>query len=72
MHGSLFTDLPWNSLVEARKVCVLVPLVVVDELDAIKDRGGEDGKWARRVIKEMERVAPAGLGPHPVRTNVTM
>jgi len=74
MHGRLFPQLSWDKAAESSHALILVPLVVVDELDDIKNRGGENGKWARRVIKEMEAHAPdgSGLGPFAVRRGVTL
>jgi hypothetical protein len=74
VHGKLFTQLPWDSIVGFSPVRLIVPLVVVDELDVIKDRGGSDSRWARRVIKEMQSVAPdgTGLGPFKMHSNVTL
>jgi hypothetical protein len=74
VHGKLFTQLAWDTIVGLSPVRVLVPLVVVDELDAIKDRGSEDSRWTRRVIKEMKGIAPdgTGLGPFQMHQNVTL
>lgn len=74
MHSRLFTHLPWREITGSSRVLLLVPLVVIDELDDIKDRGGEDARWARRVIKELQAIAPdgKGLGPFRIRENESL
>lgn len=67
IHGYLFHEVEWRREIDVRRVTMAVPLVVLDELDRIKDRGGEFGTRAGRVLRALERVAKDGDWLNPIQ-----
>lgn len=51
VHGKPIHHLRWDEQFEEKRVCVLVPLIVIDELDSLKDRGNRN---ARGVLKDFD------------------
>ncbi|RFA07942.1 hypothetical protein B7R54_00975 [Subtercola boreus] len=74
LHGRMFNELDWPTIVPSKKVKLLIPLVVLDELDNMKDRDKEFDKKARTVIRAFDPYLSdmSPFGPHGVRRNVTI
>ncbi|MES2171374.1 MAG: PIN domain-containing protein [Actinomycetota bacterium] len=78
VHGKRFDTLRWNELFAERKVRIVLPLVVIDELDTIKDRGGSIKNNANRAAGAVLRELDAKLLPGQalqrmeLRDNVTL
>lgn len=74
LHCNLFTDIPWQRLAGGRQARIILPLVVIDELDKLKQGAGRDGKRAGVVIRHLRTLAttsPTSEEVFPVRENVT-
>ncbi|MFJ6537457.1 PIN domain-containing protein [Paenarthrobacter sp. NPDC091711] len=71
VHGKPFHELPWNDHFEEKRVCIVLPLIVIDELDALKDRGVRP---AGGVLKDLDRLLPrlSALDRIEVRRNVSL
>lgn len=52
IHGKPFHQLQWDEQFTEKRICILVPLVVIDELDSLKDRGVRP---AGGVLKDLDR-----------------
>jgi rRNA-processing protein FCF1 len=74
LHYRLFNEVPWPEIVGASPVRLVVPLRVVDELDAKKAARRTDlADRAATVLTHLEqRVGPAIGSPAPLRENVTI
>lgn len=77
VQGVWFEDLDWVSALRLEpSVRLVVPILVVEELDGIKDRDGfgRAGKRARKVLKRLREVSgQVSPGePAPVRSGVTV
>ncbi|MGX7676781.1 PIN domain-containing protein [Plantactinospora sp. DSM 117369] len=72
VHGKLFHEVEWHREIDARRASVVMPLVVLDELDRIKDRDPEFGRRARSVLRALDRITQGKnwLAPIPLRQNV--
>lgn len=69
VHGQLFTDLDWTTLVGSRTATLLLPLAVLDELDNLKNRGiGGAGAVLRKIDGLV--VSGQALSRMSVRANV--
>ena len=71
VHGKLFHELMWNEQFGERKVRIILPLAVLDELDKLKDEGNEA---AGTVLRDLDaRLKPgAALERVVLRPNVTL
>ncbi len=71
IHGKLFHELPWNEKFSERKIRMVLPLAVLDELDQRKDEGDRD---AGTVLRDLDaRLTPgAAMAPVVLRTHVTL
>jgi rRNA-processing protein FCF1 len=71
IHGKRFHELPWNEKVSERKIRLVIPLAVLDELDKQKDEGNRD---ARAVLKDLDGILKPGAALERVtlRTHVTL
>ncbi|MEU8210543.1 PIN domain-containing protein [Micromonospora sp. NPDC049044] len=72
IHGELFHEVEWQRLSESRRATVVMPLVVLDELDRVKDRDQEFGRRAQSVLKALDRITEGRewVAPIPLRQNV--
>lgn len=72
VHGKLFHEVEWHREISARRASLVMPLVVLDELDRIKDRDPEFGRRARSVLRALDRITQDKdwLTPIPLRHNV--
>ena len=57
VHGRMFSQAAWDSLVPEKKVVILLPLVVVDELDWLKDHK-EEGAF--KVLRQLDETLKVG------------
>jgi predicted ribonuclease YlaK len=71
IHGKPFHNLSWNELFSEQKVRLVLPLVILDELDGLKDKGVPN---AGGVLRDLDaRLVPGNaLARIDVRTNVTL
>ncbi|MCL2794655.1 MAG: PIN domain-containing protein [Microbacteriaceae bacterium] len=71
VHGLPFEQVRWNEEFTEKKARLLLPLVVIDELDALKDRGIRE---AGGVLKALDGVLAPGkaLDRVTLRDNVTL
>ncbi len=71
IHGSLFTQVRWSEHVSEKQVRLIMPLIVLDELDGQKNKGNHE---AGGVLRELDKLLPAGeaLSLTRVRDNVTL
>lgn len=58
VHGELFHEVEWHREIGVRGATIVMPLVVLDELDKIKDRDLEFGKRARSVLRALDILSP--------------
>jgi hypothetical protein len=74
VHGRLVHEVDWHSEFGLPRVTVVVPLVVLDELDRIKDRDLEYGKRAASVLRAWDRlfIDDKWLVPKELRPRVTL
>jgi len=74
LHYKLFTDVPWETVLEADRVRVAVPLRVIDELDQKKAaRRSDIADRAATVIKHLQmRISGLTDAPVPLRSGVTL
>ncbi|MEU4334806.1 PIN domain-containing protein [Micromonospora lupini] len=72
VHGKLLHEVEWHREINARRATVVMPLVVLDELDRIKDRDPEFGRRAQSVLRALDRMTQDKdwLTPIPLRQNV--
>ncbi|MFG1760646.1 PIN domain-containing protein [Micromonospora echinofusca] len=72
VHGRLFHEVEWHREIGARRASIVMPLVVLDELDRIKDRDPEFGRRARSVLRALDRITAdkEWLTPIQLRQNV--
>lgn len=56
IHGKMFHEVDWHKEIGARRATLVMPLVVLDELDLIKDRGSDSGKNAQGVIRALDKL----------------
>ncbi|MFF1254490.1 PIN domain-containing protein [Pseudarthrobacter sp. NPDC058329] len=54
IHGMMFDQLPWSTHFAESDVCLIFPLVIIDELDSLKDRGNLPGRTAGRVLRKID------------------
>ncbi|WP_082368837.1 PIN domain-containing protein [Arthrobacter sp. ERGS1:01] len=71
IHGRPFHQLLWNEQFEEKKVCLTIPLTIVDELDSLKDRGV---RAAGGVLKDLDGFlsSDSALERVTLRANVTL
>lgn len=71
MHGKPFRQVAWNELVDEKRVVLVIPLAVIDELDKWKDKGSDA---ARSTLKDLDDLLKPGaaLSIQPIRANVRM
>ncbi|PPF87148.1 hypothetical protein C5B96_04440 [Subtercola sp. Z020] len=74
IHGRMFNEVPWQELASAKRAKILLPLVVLDELDNLKDRDNDFAKRARAVIRMLDPYlsGAAVSSAHKVRQEVTV
>lgn len=70
-HGQPFEQVRWQSLVKSKVARLVMPLIVVDELDKLKDKGSDS---ARAVLRTLDTVISdaAFLAPIRIRPGVTL
>lgn len=54
IHGMMFDQLSWTRHFKETELCVIFPLVIIDELDRLKDRGETSGRTAGRVLRKID------------------
>lgn len=54
IQGMMFDQLSWKMHFTESELCVVFPLVIIDELDSLKDRGGTPGRVAGRVLRKID------------------
>lgn len=74
LHYTLFTEVPWRSVLHAESVRLAVPLRVIDELDQKKAaRRSDIAARAATVIKHLQqRISTLTDTPAPLRPGVTL
>ncbi len=73
LHYQSPENVDWSSVVGAKLVRLLIPMVVVDELDEKKNMGGEKVRQkARDLLPRLERMMGEDGSPGPVREGVTI
>ncbi|MFI7212965.1 PIN domain-containing protein [Micromonospora maritima] len=74
VHGRLFHEVEWHREIGVRRASVVMPLVVLDELDRIKDRDPEFGRRARSVLRALDNITRdrEWLAPIQLRQNVSL
>jgi hypothetical protein len=72
LHFKPFWELPWNDLVDCREVRLIVPTVVIWELDNKKNAGGKRGDRASLRLKKLRELLHDGRGPVEVGTGVSV
>ena len=75
VRGKMFHEVNWQQEVGTRRATIAMPLVVLDELDLIKDRDdGKIGKRAQGVLRALDAIADGTdwLTPIPIRQNVQL
>jgi predicted ribonuclease YlaK len=72
IHGKMFHEIDWHKEIDVGRVTVVMPLVVLDELDRIKDRDSQYGGRAFSVLRALDRLtgAKAWLSPIHLRSKV--
>jgi hypothetical protein len=72
IHGKLFHEVEWQREIDVRRVSVVMPLVILDELDKVKDRDPEFGRRAQSVLKALDQITQGKewLAPIPLRHNI--
>ncbi len=72
IHGKLFHEVEWHREIPARRATLVMPLVVLDELDRIKDRDLQFGTRARSVLRTLDLLTSGKdwLKPIQLRRNV--
>jgi hypothetical protein len=72
IHGKLFHEVEWHKEISVRRTSLVMPLVVLDELDQIKDHDLEFGKRARSVLRALDTLTSGKdwLSPIQLRQNV--
>ncbi|MEU7170989.1 MULTISPECIES: PIN domain-containing protein [Micromonospora] len=72
VHGRLFHEVEWHREIGSRRATVVMPLVVLDELDRIKDRDPDFGRRAQSVLRALDRLTQNRdwLTPMQLRQNV--
>lgn len=71
IHGKLFHEVAWPILFEERKVRLILPLVVIDELDRLKDRGIREAGGVLKALDSRLRVG-AAMSRVELRANVSL
>lgn len=71
IHGTLFTQVRWNELVAENRARIVIPLIVLDELDGQKNKSNQT---AGGVLREIDTLLQQGkaLARTPLRANVTL
>jgi hypothetical protein len=74
IHGRLFDQVEWHRAFDVPRVTIVVTLVVLDELDKIKDRDPNYGRRAKSVLRALDKVTAGKkmLDPVTLRTRVTL
>jgi hypothetical protein len=70
LHFTSFDQIDWPTVVGRPDVLLAVPLVVLEELDHRKNKGGVLGTRADQVIKRLEQLLDPGGAPAAVRDHV--
>jgi predicted ribonuclease YlaK len=72
IHGKLFHEVPWNREIGAHRASLVMSLVVLDELDRIKDRDSTFGRRAQSVLRALDAFTDGEdwLTPIQLRQNV--
>jgi predicted ribonuclease YlaK len=74
IHGRLFHEVDWHREIGARRATLLMPLVVLDELDRVKDRDLTYGKRAGAVLRALDKLFKDSewLAPKILRQGVSL
>jgi rRNA-processing protein FCF1 len=73
IHGQLFHEVEWHREIGARYAVLAMPLVVLDELDRIKDRDHQYSKRARSVLRALDGLTGDNwLKPIRLRQSVSL
>ncbi len=74
IHGRLFDQVEWHRAIDVPRATIVVTLVVLDELDRIKDRDPNHGRRARSVLRALDKVTAGKkmLDPVTLRPKVTL
>jgi hypothetical protein len=73
LHYLPVTDIPWQEIVNERVVRLVVPLRVIEELDAKKYSQRADlADRARRLLPQLESIVGAKGEPREVRPGITL
>lgn len=72
IHGKLFHEVEWHRVVSVPRASLVMPLVILDELDQVKDQDLEFGKRARSVLRALDNLTNGKdwLDPIRLRQNV--
>jgi predicted PilT family ATPase len=71
VRGTCFSEVPWTDVLQADEVKVFLPILVIRELDDLKN-GGREPKARLRLKKIREILGNASTGPARVREGVTL
>ncbi len=74
VHGQQFDEVPWEKVLRAKSARLLLPLIVLDELDKTKNGSGDSAHNAGKVLRALDRLLLPGeaLKSHRVRANVEL
>lgn len=74
MHYEFYDQIPWPAELAAERVRLVVPLLVVDELDDLSFRSKPTSERASKVIKSLQKLRDSTppTTPVPVRDNVDL
>lgn len=64
IHGPMLQHFAWDSLFDEERVKLLLPVLVIDELDNQKDQAS---RAAGQVLKALDEVLPVGSAATPVQ-----
>ena len=56
IHGKLFHEVEWQRQTNSRRATIVLPLVILDELDQIKDRDPEFGRRAQSTLRALDKL----------------
>lgn len=74
IHGKLCEQVEWHRAIGVSDVCLVVPLIVIDELDKIKDDDRNYRDRAKSVLRMFDRLTRdrGALDPIQLRRHVTL
>ena len=74
IHGRMFHEVEWHREMNVKQATLVMPLVVLDELDRIKDRDSDFGRYAGVVLRALDNVTSGKdwLAPIRMRARVTL